>query len=57
MELYVVINTDCGWDNIVGIFDKSKVTQQELEEMFSNDAAIIIMDWHKLQTDLSGYEQ
>jgi hypothetical protein len=41
MQLYVVISTDSGWDNIVGIFDASKVSKEELEAEYPEDQACI----------------
>jgi hypothetical protein len=52
MNLLVVINTDLGWDNIVGIFDASKVSKEELEAEYLEDQACIVMDWFTLKVKI-----
>lgn len=32
--VYVVVNFDLGWDNIVGVFDSTEVDYDELSERF-----------------------
>lgn len=34
MKVYVVNNSDLGWDYIVGVFDASKFTKKEIKVVF-----------------------
>ena len=57
MEVYVVITTDCGWDNIIGIFDKAFVKEEDLKQLFPESDGNIVMDWHNVRTSLDEYKQ
>lgn len=49
MKLYVVICADLGWDNIIGIYDASKVNKEELELKYPENQGNIVMDWFTLK--------
>lgn len=40
--VYVVIRPELGWDSIVGIFDTSKVTLEDVLNRFPKDEYIIL---------------
>lgn len=42
--VWVVINLDLGWDNVVGIYDMEDVTFEQLEEFFPEDERYYISD-------------
>ena len=42
MQVYIVINPELGWDNVVGVFDPSKVTKEELENAFPESKGYIL---------------
>jgi len=48
MEVYVVIHTDDGWDNINGIYDKSCVTEQQLKNRFPPEDGWIVIGYHRV---------
>lgn len=54
-KVYVVINTDHGWDNITGIFDPDEISFDQLKARF-NSSSEIVMDWHYLQCNLDEYD-
>jgi hypothetical protein len=35
--VYIVINPELGWDNVVGIFDPDHITREQLEAEFPED--------------------
>lgn len=55
MKVYVVVNLELGWDNIVGVFDWNKFSTEELEERFPKDDSYCIFQ-RTVETDLDNYE-
>lgn len=41
-EVYVVTNTDLGWDCIVGVFKADDVPKAHLEHLFPSDKAYVV---------------
>lgn len=53
MKVYVVTNPDLGWNCLVGVFDYSSFTKEELESQFPMDEYIIRET--EIYTDISDY--
>lgn len=54
-KVYVVVNLELGWDNIVGVFSWDKFTKEELLERFPRDDKYVIFE-KCVDEDLSDYE-
>ena len=54
MKIYVVQLPECGWDNVIGIFDASQVTQEELEVRFP-EGEYVVTDSHLATLDNFGF--
>ena len=53
--VYMVVNLDCGWDNIVGVFEWNKFTKDEVLERFPRDEMYAIFE-KDVETSLEMYE-
>lgn len=42
MQVYIVTSPNLGWDNIVGVFDPSAVTKEELEKAFPKSEGYVL---------------
>jgi len=51
--VFVVIGLDLGWDNIVGVFSKEKITLEELQNEFPKGEYHIFS--RNVEHDLSEY--
>lgn len=40
-KVFVVTDSDLGWDNVVGVFDASLFTREQLEKVFNSPRAYI----------------
>lgn len=54
-KVYVVVNLELGWDNVVGVFSWDKFTEEELSECFPSDDDYVIFE-KVVDEDLSDYE-
>lgn len=52
--VWVVTNSDLGWDCVVGVFDDKDVTEDDLSKIFVDDA--YYFDHHTVEDNLEGYE-
>lgn len=55
MKVYVVVNLELGWDNIVGVFEWSKFTEDEILERFPRDDMYVVFE-KDVEENLSDYE-
>lgn len=53
--VWVVINTELGWDNIVAVFDQEDVSFEQLLEIFPEGESYYIDD-RVIEKDLEDYE-
>lgn len=53
-EVFVVTNTELGWDCVVGVFRCSEVTREQLKEVFKGNTYII--QKYTIQNSLIDYE-
>lgn len=42
--VYIVLDTQAGWDCIVGVYDTSKVTKKYLEESFPKSQMYVVLE-------------
>lgn len=52
--VYVVTNSELGWDNVVGVFDPDTVDSDELHARFSGRYYHI--DQQRVETNLDAYD-
>jgi hypothetical protein len=52
--VYVVTSRDLGWDNVVGVFDASTITLEELQAVFREPPYYI--DHRRVEVDFENYE-
>ena len=55
MKVYIVVNLVLGWDNIVGVFDWNKFTDDELYNRFPQSDEYVIFE-KDVETNLDDYE-
>lgn len=49
-SVYVVTMPELGWDCVIGVFDSNLVTQEELEQQYTDDQYVIHQQY--LQTSI-----
>lgn len=55
-KVYVVICPELGWDCVIGVFDSSEVTQDDLEERFPTGyGGQYVIQIYDLETNLENY--
>lgn len=52
-KVYVVTNSQLGWDNVVAVFDAALFTKTDIEATFN--APYEYVAEHTVQTDLEGW--
>lgn len=52
-KVYVITNSQLGWDNVVAVFDANLFTKAEIEATFNGTYDYVAE--HTVQTDLEGW--
>lgn len=56
MEVYVVTNTELGWDCVVGVFDVNTVSEEEILDRFpENPNGTYVINQYKVETNLDNW--
>lgn len=55
MKVYVVVNLELGWDNVVGVFDWDKFTEDEILERFPREQMYMFFE-KDVEISLEMYE-
>lgn len=53
-KVFIVIDPELGWDNVIGVFSGTKYTKAELQEAFKDQGNIIVKS-RDVETDLDAY--
>lgn len=51
INVYIVVSLDSGWDNIVCVYDASKITLEEVQEEYSGEDGYIVFE-HQVHNKL-----
>lgn len=53
-KVFVVTDSDLGWDNVVGVFDASLFTREQLEKVFNSPSNYV--DERTIESSLDGWD-
>jgi len=58
MRVWIVTNTDLGWDCIIGVFSADDFSREELEERFPRRGSYVVhYGPHRIHNDLEEFDE
>jgi hypothetical protein len=56
-EVYVVTNTELGWDCVVAVFNADSVSASSLEDVFKGDGGYVVHSVKEVEKDCFDYQE